>query len=132
MRDQLRLLRRCAGLYDHEGRAPRLRPDVDGDNLRIGDALARLQFILDLAGADQEPAETHSVAGPRFVDERAVVAHAADVAGAKEAVRRRRFCGGLRILEIAEKARRRGDLDFAADAGAGDLVRLAVAHAHPR
>ncbi len=88
-RDQHLLLWRLAGRGSWtKSDAARLALQIDGDDLGIGNASAGLELVLDLAGRDQEAAEPHGVARAGLVDERAVAAQAADVAGAEETIRR--------------------------------------------
>lgn len=109
----------------------RLALQVDRDDLGIGDAGARLELVLDLAGRDQEAAEPHGVARAGLIDEGAV-AKPADVAGAEEAIRGDRIARRIGVVEIAKEARRRADLDLSGDAGSCELAGLGVAHADLR
>ncbi|MGY4462935.1 hypothetical protein ACVWYI_006895 [Bradyrhizobium sp. LB13.1] len=102
------------------------------DDLGVGNAGARFELVLDLAGRDKEAAEPHGVARAGFVDEGAVGAQPADIAGAEEAVRGDGVACRLGIVVVTEEARRRADLDLAGDTLSRGLAGLGVAHAHPR
>src|SRR5262249_41833286 len=127
--DDLRLAGCEARGGDHEGSATHLAVELDSDHLGVGHGRNAFQRVLDLDWAHQETAEPDRVAAPGLEHEAAVLAQAADVPAAEEAVGPHRRGGRLGIVAIAGEKARRPDLDLAAAAGLDELAGVDVADA---
>src|SRR5690606_22402079 len=104
--------------------------DLDGDDRGIAHAIEGAEGVLDLGRVDEEAAEANGIAAAGQVDEAAVLAQAAEVAAAKEAVRADRGGGGVGVAEVAAEIAGGADLDLADHARRGELAGPDIAYPH--